>query len=122
MKISAKHILSLLTLGVFFALGVGSNAKKVVFSDAKEWIPSDFDPKKGTLLVEKHIYNEKQNDKMEEYLSQNYPNSYKVVSRETITKPSGEFADTKKYPFGVLWTWSTTFKTTTNPSGSMSTS
>lgn len=116
MQTKTKTYLSILTLAVFFIMGIASSPAHKVFSDADNWIPSDFKPDHGTLLIETHPVNSKQNDRMLDFLQKNYPYPYEVVNKDAIESKTGKYADTKKYPFAVMWNDKGSINTTLNTS------
>lgn len=56
---------------------------KLTFSDSKNWIPTDFNPKNDILLIEEYPDNTI-NEKMVNYLKKNYRGNYEIVSKEMI--------------------------------------
>ena len=98
-----KNLASIFAVLFFITLAIASSPKNGSYSDAAKWIPKDFNPKNSVLLIEEHILNAKQNEKMIQYLSEKYPYGYEIVDRKTIVTPSGKYADTKKFRFGILW-------------------
>ena len=121
MKTRTKHFVSIVTLIVFFVLGVASHpAKNSTYSDAANWIPADFNPNDGILLIEIHPRNTSQNEKMTEFLAQNYPYKYEVVDRGMIQGKPDKYADTKVYRFGVLWDFKMSQHNNIDANGKMS--
>lgn len=99
-----NHLLSFVCLIFFFVLATGSLiVKKASYKDAADWVPKDYNPEKTTLLVEKHLLKKKQNEKMIKFLKDNYPYPFEVVDRQTIMSKKGQYANTDKYKFAVLW-------------------
>jgi hypothetical protein len=103
MTTNTKTTLSVFTMALFFMMAIASSASHKTFKDADNWMPQDFNPNKGTLLVETHPVNRKQNDRMLEFLQKNYPYPYEVADSNAINSKEGKYADTKKYPFAVTW-------------------
>ena len=73
------------------------------FSNRKEWIPEDFNPRNVTLLIAKHPSNEKYNRGMTKFIEEEYPWKFEVVSTEDL-KDNTKFPDKKTYQFAILWT------------------
>jgi len=103
MKISLKNSLSLVTLFLFFLFAIASAPKHMVYSDYDKWIPGDFNPNTMTLLIEDHPLGKKQNNRMIKFLDDKYPYSYEIVDLNTIMSATGQYANTKKYPFVLRW-------------------
>ncbi|HEY9340643.1 MAG TPA: hypothetical protein VIQ23_03615 [Hanamia sp.] len=72
------------------------------YSDAAKWVPSDFNPSKYVLLVEKYPGKEKENNAMKEFLDKHYTGKYEITDKESILSPEGKYAD-KKYKYAVMW-------------------
>lgn len=117
---TTKTNLSILSLVLFFIMAMASSADHKVFADGDKLIPPDYNPDKGTLLIQAHPLNSKQNDRMIEFLQKNYPHPYEIVGKEEIEKKNGKYADTKKYPFAVVWRESETINTSQNFNGTTS--
>ena len=79
------------------------NVGKMTFSDAASWIPEDFNPKNGILLIETYPATEKFNKDMQDFLAKNYPGRYEIVDKDAIYKKKGKYADTKLYHFAFHW-------------------
>jgi hypothetical protein len=103
MKTSIKNFLSFAALGIFFAAAVASSVAHATYGDAAKWIPKDFNPNDGVLLIQMHPLKEKQKQKMQQWLEQNYTYSFEIANEVDINNKEGKYADTKKYPFAVLW-------------------
>jgi hypothetical protein len=104
MTTRTKNGLSILSLTFFFIIAVASSHKNAAFKDVDNWIPQDFNPTNNVLLIETHPVNNKQNERMIEWLEKNYPYRYEVVNKGVIeNKISEKYSDTKTYPFGVEW-------------------
>lgn len=87
---------------VVIAFLSGCSVAGSTFSDPAYWIPGDFNPQKGVLLVETFPWS-KANENMKNFLAQHYSGKYEVVDRKDIMSKSGKYADTKKYQFAFLW-------------------
>jgi hypothetical protein len=98
-----KNCLSILSLTVFFIIAAASSHKNATFKDADNWIPKDFNPNNTVLLIQTHPVNEKQNERMIEWLEKNYPYRYEIADKSAIQNTTGKYSDTKTYPFAVLW-------------------
>lgn len=120
MTAKTKNNLSIFTMVLFFIMGVASTASHQTFSDVDKFIPPDFNPDKGILLIQIHPVNSKQNDRMLEFLQKNYLHPYEVVAKSEIDNKSGKYADTKKYPFAVLWRDSESIHYSQNSNGTSS--
>ena len=116
-KTIGKFVCSFILFVTFFAPISSCNFKGATFSDAANWIPSDFNPNNSVLLVETHPYNKKQNANMVEFLEKNYPYKYEVVDSNAIKDISGKYADTKKYQFAVRWEFKGVWRTRTGANG-----
>lgn len=68
------------------------------------WIPEDFDPRTGILLIQSYPKNARSDRKMEQYIAQHYPYKYEIVERPDIKSDDIEkYKDTKIYHFALLW-------------------
>lgn len=114
MTTQTKILLSIFTMGVFFTIAIASSASHKTYKDAENWIPPGFNPNSGTLLIETHPLKTKQNDRMIEFLQKNYPYPYEVVDSNAINSKEGKYADTKKYPFAVIWKGKTSWVASPN--------
>ncbi len=74
------------TARILFGLIILSscNVSHYTLSDAANWIPTNFNPQSGILLVEHFPLSKRSDQKMQEYLDQNYPGRYEIMDRETI--------------------------------------
>src|SRR5437764_10150935 len=97
--LTMKYFSFLFSLLIFFSCSVSNSS----FKDASSWIPTDFNPNKGILLVQVFPTNAKNNKEMEEFLASNYKWRYEVVDKETAYGKTGKYADTQKYPFAFVW-------------------
>src|SRR4051812_11928484 len=122
MTTRAKNGLSILCLMFFFIVAVASSHKDATFKDADNWIPSDFNPNKNVLLIQKHPVNNKQNERMIEWLEKNYPYRYELVDVPDLKCKSGKYADSKTYPFAVEWNLHASQATHFGPNGQSSSS
>ncbi|HNP54063.1 MAG TPA: hypothetical protein PKK69_05585 [Ferruginibacter sp.] len=90
----------LLVWGLFSGCGVGHKSLKKPY----DWIPTDFDYAQKTLLIEKHPYSKTMNRKLIRFFHKRYKWDFIVTTRDSIQKKMGEFSNTKKYPYALLWT------------------
>lgn len=99
---------SILTLAIFFIIGVASSGSKMnTFSDAELWIPPAYKPDNGVLLIQTHPHKKEVfNKTMVKWLQKNYPYPYEVADLKEIENKEGKYADTKKYQYGILWRYS----------------
>jgi hypothetical protein len=88
-----------------FCIALASQAQHI-FKNAAKWIPENFNPANITLLVQQiEPYEkkpEKRNAEMEKYLAEKYTYNYAFTSKNEIISTKGEFADLKKFPFGLM--------------------
>lgn len=78
------------------------NVSNRSYSDAAKWVPSDFDPSKYVLLVEKYPGKEKWNKAMIQYIDKHYPGKYEIADKENILSTEGKYRD-PKYKYAVMW-------------------
>lgn len=64
-------------LSLLFTLGCSSSK---TFSNSSNWLPSDFKPENGILLIDKVSWPKSQQAKMEKYMKENYTFKYEFVS------------------------------------------
>lgn len=83
---------------------LGSAQTNRTFADPDYWIPADFNPGTSTLLIARYPLTAKAENKMEEFLSKEYPWPYEIVDESAIRDNSAKYSDTTKYKFGFLWT------------------
>lgn len=102
------RVLSIISLAVIFS---SCNVSNSSFADAEDWVPSTFNPKNDYLLVETFPMSQNANEEMRQFLTQNYPGRFEIVSEKTIKEKSGKYADTKAYKFAFLWDEQTAFYT-----------
>jgi hypothetical protein len=82
------------------------------FDNSDKWLPSTFKPQKAVLLVQ--LFNEdvvnygwkkkfeKWNTEMRDFMQEKYPFKYEFASEDDIVYKGKKYADTKKYPFGLM--------------------
>ncbi|MBP6430449.1 MAG: hypothetical protein KA319_01680 [Ferruginibacter sp.] len=98
-----KNILKLTGILILFTiLLAGCNPSKMTFGNSEKWIPQDFDPSKTILLVEKFKVSDKAEQKMEDYMSENYGNKYEFVDLSVIKNREGKYANTKLYKYALV--------------------
>lgn len=97
-------IRAILAIAVIISLFSGCNPSKITFNNAEKWIPTDFNPGKTILLVEKYKDNVKVRRQMEEYMSENYTYKYEFVDKATIENRAGKYQDTKLYKYALIQT------------------
>jgi hypothetical protein len=96
-------ISSLRLLTVCFLLSfISCSPSTHTFGNSDKWLPKDFDPKKGVLLVEKISWPKKQQRKMEEFMAKSYPYKYEFITLDEIKNPGGKFQDLDKYKFVLI--------------------
>jgi hypothetical protein len=72
------------------------------------WLPADFDPKQGVLLIQKVPYPQRQQRLIEEFMEKNYPYKYKFVSIKNIEDiDSTKCSDSSSCRFVVLYNYDT---------------
>ena len=97
-----KKFISLL-ISAFITLITSCNPSKMTFGNADKWIPSDFNPSKTTLLIEKFTVSKKAQQQIEDYMSENYPYKYEFAQQSEIENKSGKYSDLKKYKFAIIY-------------------
>jgi len=106
------HLAGLLLICIALIGIVGSNSSKKAFeSNSNHWLPDDFNPNKGVLLVEKAGHH-KQPEKMETCMSTNYPYKYELISLDDLNLP--KYADKNTYRFILKSVQSEHYSTYTN--------
>jgi len=78
------------------------NISKNTISKNQSWIPTDFNPAKTVLLVQKFPYPEKTGQLMEDYMKEKYPFKYEFVTAATIKSKTGKYANTKIYKYALV--------------------
>lgn len=96
MKIVLKLLIVTLILSSCFA-------KRTTYRDTKDWIPGDWHPDKGTLLIQEFPLSKRTNKKMVKYLEKKYNGNYEVLDKKTMLSKTGEYSNTQKYKYAVLW-------------------
>jgi hypothetical protein len=92
-----NHVAAFLLISLAFVAIMGSNSSKKAFmSNSNHWLPDDFNPNKGVLLVEIAGYR-KQPEKMEACMSKNYPYKYQLISLDDLK--ASTYADKNTYRF-----------------------
>lgn len=76
---------------------------KGTWSDGKDWIPADFDFQKDILVVEVFPLGRRSNEHMVKWLATKYTGKYVVVDKQSIMSKTGQYGDTRKYRFAMLW-------------------
>lgn len=104
MNKQTKIRLSLLTLLAFFVLAIASKPSKMVFKNADQWIPGDFNPHNTVLLVQIFDVSDKAQKNMETYMAEKYPYKYEFASLQTIKSKDGKYSDTKLYKYALMVT------------------
>ena len=95
-----KFLISSLLILVFFTSFKSANSFENY--SGKDWIPEDFNPRNGTLLIQIHPYSEKYNEGMIKFLKEEYPWKFEVVA---VGDALGDkYEDKKTYPFMIQWT------------------
>lgn len=94
-----KCLILFLFVGFFL---FGCSPSKMTFSNHAQWLPADFDPKTGVLLVEEVVWPKAQGQKMKEYMEQNYPYKYAFVSAKELADPGGKYSDKTLYRFAIV--------------------
>ena len=98
-----KKIPVLLLLLLCYTLsGYGQVFGKLTFSDSKDWIPNDFNPKNDILLIEEFPDNTI-NEKMVNYVRKNYRGNYEIVSKDMIMDVTNNYSNTEMYKYAFLW-------------------
>jgi hypothetical protein len=106
-----KNLVSILATALFFIIALACNPSKKTFGNSEKWIPEDFNPEKTVLLVEKFTISKKEEQKMEDYMSEKYSYKYEFVSAATIRNREGKYADTKLYKYALVISSETTHYT-----------
>ena len=76
------------------------------FNNGDKWIPQNFNPSTGSLLVMKLEEGDKKegkrNEQMEEYLKEKYTYQFAFATKDEIENSKGAYADVKKFPFALM--------------------
>lgn len=80
------------------------NISNKTFRNADKWLPPDFNPREGILLVERLPVAPKEEARMEAYMAEKYPYKYKFVDEGTTTSHFGIYEDTTTYKFALRLT------------------
>lgn len=93
----------------------GNQKEDPIFDNGDKWIPADFDPRNGTLLVEKFIlYNRKHEankgtleatEKMKEHMKKKYHYKYKFIDTDDWNDTA--YNDTNEYRYVIMFDNST---------------
>lgn len=102
MSIHNRNLLLPLLLMLVITFSSGCLIKNISFKNVEDWLPNNFDPNK-TVLIEPQIMGESETKKMTTFLKAHYPYPFEIATRESIRSDTGRFADKVKYPFGILW-------------------
>lgn len=94
-----------LCLCVFTLLSCAPSKK--TFSNSANWIPGDFNPREGVLLVEEVTWPSKQGRIMREYMEEKYPYKYEFVSTKDLQENSAKYSDKSVYRFAIVHSFKT---------------
>jgi hypothetical protein len=68
----------------------------------KDWIPEDFNPRNGILLIREHPYNKSYNEGLLKFLKAEYPWKYEVVKGSEL-RENPKYDDKNTYHFSLKW-------------------
>lgn len=77
---------------------------QTTFKNSAKWLPPDFDPSKGVLLVENVTKPKRQGEKIEEFMKETYPYAYEIISLKDL-EAGGKYSDTAKYRFVIAYSF-----------------
>lgn len=108
MKKLRVALLAVLVMSIYFLSSFSSETKPLKNGD--KWIPSDFDVRKSTILVQPFVWHnkykgdvgEKRTEEMKEEMKANYPYKYEFASEEDI-RGGSKYADKDKYRYALMW-------------------
>ncbi len=91
-------------LFLFFIIVLGAcTPNHKFFKDGANWIPPDFNPSKGVLLIVTYPGKEGWNSDMTDFVEKHYGGKYEVVDEKTIKSDQGKYADKDVYRYAILW-------------------
>lgn len=95
-----RRILILLAGSILLLFTDCNTPVKIFESNSNGWLPSNFNPKTGTLLIQTAT-SARQQLKIEEFMKENYPYSYEFT-KEDIETIKTNYTDRNKYQFVLL--------------------
>lgn len=97
-----KHLIGITIIFTAIVAIIGSTTPKKAFDDnSNGWLPADFSPKNGTLLIERVTTPKAQGEKIEAYMEKNYPYKYEFVN-EGQWETDSKYEDKESYPFVLV--------------------
>lgn len=102
-----KKMISVLTIFLVNMLFMFGGPSDKHFLNGEKWVPKDFDPKNSTLLIENFsLINKKgkdlfakENQKLKEFMKENYPYPYEFTSNLDDPK----YSKSDKYRYAITW-------------------
>jgi len=104
-------------IAIFSLFAIASSPSHHTFKNGAKWIPSEFNPNKQVLLVEK-LAHDNTEEKAEAYMAEKYPYKYQFVPAGDIYN-SDKYSDLEKYRFALV-RWKDEFSMTTEYSNGSS--
>ena len=101
-----KHTLVCFCMSMF--LFMDCSPSKVTFGNAERWLPPDFDPRTGVLMIERVYFPKTQQRKIEEYMKEKYPYAYEFIDNFSTAMKQEKYADSAKYSFFMVDSYSST--------------
>ncbi len=77
------------------------------------WLPPDFEPKTGVLLIQRVTWPKRQQRKIEEFMKEKYPYSYEFIDATDING-NPKYADKSIYHFVLVYNYDTHIMTSAN--------
>ncbi len=79
--------------------------KKAFDNNSNGWLPSNFNPKIGVLLIET-TWPKNQQAKIETFMKEKYPYKYEFVTAKDLENNQSKYLDRKTYLFALVNSWS----------------
>lgn len=84
----------------------GCNSPKKIFnSNSNGWLPADFNPKTGVLLIQS-AWPDKQQNKIEKFMKETYPYKYEFVGSRNSIDSNSKYSDKNTCRFILANAWS----------------
>ena len=72
---------------------------KMTFKNGESWIPSEFNPRNTTLLVQKFEVAKSGQKKMEDYMVEAYPYKYRFITLKDLSNTAGRYTNTDSFRY-----------------------
>jgi len=103
--ITKKYYISDLVALFFIFTGFTTLTRST--GDQYAWLPPDFNPKTGVLLIQKVEGPQRQQRKIEEFMKEKYPYKYAFITADDISDTAAMYSDKDVYRFVMLNNYAT---------------